>query len=108
MATSTIKNVNFISKMYKANYTVQPHAFTTLTGSDFGMENIPGYLQLATLSYYTGNASEAMSVQAIGFATGSDTVVVIYNPLDTVQTGTFQIRIAFVKSNYLKYVPYGS
>lgn len=110
MATSKIKNVNFISKMYKADYTIQPHEWKDITANELGMTNISGYVQLATLSYFPGTlaAQAGVVVESIGFGTGNDTVILLYNPSDNVISETVQTRIVFVRSDYLKYVPYGS
>lgn len=110
MATSKIKIVNFISKMFKANYTIQPHAWITINGNELGMTNISGYIQLATLSFFPGTLAvhAGVVVESIGFGTGDDPIVVLYNPSDNVISDTFQTRIAFVKSDHLKYIPYGS
>lgn len=106
MATSKIKNVNFISKMYKANVTVQPHAYYGIVGSDLGMVNVPGYTAVAVVSYYTGN--NMVTTAAFGFATGNETAVVLQNNSDEIVNTTFQIRVLFVRSDYYKFYPYGS
>lgn len=106
MATSTIKNVNFLSKMYKANFTIQPNSNLFLTGNDLGMDVIPDYDPYAVVDFDVYN--QHIIVNGVGFSTGTNTTVSLYNTTNDVINSTFQIRILFGRKERYKYIPYGS
>ena len=88
-------------KAYSASYTIAANAYMMLSANDFDISTPSGYTAFALVFFTSGNNS-VMLRMVTAAAAGTSNAVVLRNFGNSEQTAVAQIRIAYIKSSFVK------